>query len=235
MDRQKLLYEGKAKKLFLTETPNRLIQHFKDDLTAQNGVKKGSFSGKGAINCEISAVLFKYLESHYVPTHFIERINSTDMTIRKLEMFPIEVVLRNIAAGSLVKRYKIKEGEVLQTTIYELYLKDDKLNDPMINESHALAFGFANSDQMRTIAQIAKKVNALLRSYFERRNLLLVDLKLEFGHIDGEVYLGDEISPDTMRIWDKTTNVKLDKDRFRLDMGEVDRGYKEILKRITNS
>ncbi|MCX7834764.1 MAG: phosphoribosylaminoimidazolesuccinocarboxamide synthase [bacterium] len=234
MERNKLLYEGKAKKMFQTDSPNRLIQHFKDDLTALNGAKKGSFNGKGAINCAISEILFKYLEGHYVPTHYIERANNTDMVVRKLEMFPIEVVLRNIAAGSMVKRFKIKEGEVLQTAVYELYLKDDKLNDPMINESHALAFNLATAEQMRTIAQIAKKVNALLRSFFERRNLLLVDLKLEFGHIDGEVYLGDEISPDTMRIWDKISNIKLDKDRFRLDLGEIDKGYKEILKRISN-
>lgn len=235
MDRHKPIYEGKAKKLFQTDSPTRLIQQFKDDLTALNGVKKGSFHGKGVINCTVSEILFTYLENHNVATHFIERVKDNEMLVRKLEMFPIEVVLRNVVAGSMLKRYRVKEGDPLATTIYELYLKDDKLNDPMINESHALAFGFATSEQMRAIAQVAKKVNALLRSYFERRDLLLIDLKLEFGHFDGEVFLGDELSPDSMRVWDKTTQVKLDKDRFRLDLGEIEKGYKEILKRLSNT
>ncbi|MDK9700685.1 MAG: phosphoribosylaminoimidazolesuccinocarboxamide synthase [bacterium] len=234
MEKRNLLYEGKAKKLWATDHENKVVQQFKDSLTAQNGQKTGSFHGKGAINCEMSTLLFNYLDSHHIPTHFIESVSETEMVVRKLEMFPMEVVVRNIAAGSMCKRYNIAEGNELSSVVLEYYYKSDALGDPMMNESHALSFGFATIDQIRAINRMATKINALLRSHFERRNLMLVDMKLEFGKYDEEVYLADEISPDTMRVWEKNTKVKLDKDRFRLDLGEIDKGYREILKRIKN-
>jgi len=234
LDKRNLLYEGKAKKLFLTDHEQRLVQHFKDDLTAFNGQKTGSFKGKGAINCAISTHLFNYLESHHIPTHLIEKSNETDMMVRKLDMVPVEFVVRNIAAGSLVKRYNLKEGLELSSTVLEYYYKKDELNDPMMAESLIIALDMATPEQVRTMNRIATKINALLRSYFERRNLLLVDFKLEFGKFDEDVVLADEISPDSMRVWDKTTKEKLDKDRFRFDLGNVEKGYREIMKRLLN-
>ena len=234
MEKRALLYEGKAKKIWATDHERKLIQEFKDSLTAFNGAKTGSFPGKGALNNAISALLFKYLESHHVTTHLLEVVSNTEMLIRRLEMIPVEVVVRNIACGSICKRYRLTEGSELASAVLEYYYKDDKLGDPMMNESHAIAFGFATSEQLKTINRIASKVNAVLKSYFERRNLLLVDFKLEFGKLDDEIILADELSPDSMRVWEKTPNTKLDKDRFRQDLGEVDKGYREILRRLTN-
>ncbi|MBU0518936.1 phosphoribosylaminoimidazolesuccinocarboxamide synthase [bacterium] len=235
MQKKELLYEGKAKRIFLTDMEDKLIQEFKDDATAFDGAKKGVIVKKGEINNAISAFLFEYLENYHIPTHFLEEISANQMLVRKLNIIPVEVVLRNVAAGSLCARYKIQEGTVMEYPILEYYLKSDELHDPMINEYHAYAFGHATPDETKAINRIASKVNAILKSFFDRRNLVLVDFKLEFGKKGTEIYLADEISPDTCRIWDKKTHKKLDKDRFRHDMGGVEKAYAELRDRITNS
>ncbi|TKJ40253.1 phosphoribosylaminoimidazolesuccinocarboxamide synthase [candidate division LCP-89 bacterium B3_LCP] len=232
MQKKELLYEGKAKKVYLTSEEDKLIQEFKDDATAFDGAKKGTISKKGEINNAISAYLFEYLENYHIPTHYFEKLSANEMLIRKLEIIPIEIVLRNVAAGSLCARYNIPEGKVMEYPILEYYLKDDELHDPMINEYHAYAFGHATPDEMKAINRIASKVNAILKSFFDRRNLVLVDFKLEFGKRIKDIYLADEISPDTCRIWDKKTHKKLDKDRFRHDMGGVDKAYRELRDRL---
>ncbi|MDP8228201.1 MAG: phosphoribosylaminoimidazolesuccinocarboxamide synthase [Candidatus Electryoneaceae bacterium] len=234
MKKTELLSEGKAKRLYLTEDPTILVQEFKDDATAFDGSKKGVISGKGEYNCSISSVLFEYLGSYHVPTHFLRRLSPTEMLVKRLDMLPLEAVIRNIAAGSLVKRLGITEGEQLKHPIFELYLKDDELGDPLINEYHAYSLGLANPEDIRRMFRLTAKINAILRSYFERRNLLLVDFKLEFGHDEGDLVLADEISPDTCRFWDKETKKKLDKDRCRFDLGNVEQAYEEVLDRISN-
>ncbi len=235
IQKKELLCEGKAKKVFLTSDEDKLIQEFKDTATAFNGAKKGSISKKGEINNTISAFLFEYLENYHIPTHYIEKVSSNEMLIKKLDIIPVEIVLRNLAAGSLCTRYKLAEGTEMEYPILEYYLKDDELHNPMINEYHAYAFGHATPDETRAINRIASKVNAILKSFFDRRNLVLVDFKLEFGKRGTEIYLADEISPDTCRIWDKKTHKKLDKDRFRFDMGGVDKAYAELRDRIVNA
>lgn len=232
LQKKDLLYEGKAKKVFLTTDNTKLIQEFKDDATAFDGTKKGSIANKGSINNAISAYLFEYLENYHIPTHFIEVISPNEMVVKRLEIIPVEVVLRNVAAGSLCRRYQIPEGMVMEYPILEFYLKNDELHDPMINEYHAFAFGHATPDDMKAIKRIASKVNAILKSFFDRRNLILVDFKLEFGKREGDIFLADEISPDTCRIWDKKTHKKLDKDRFRFDMGGVEKAYIELRDRL---
>jgi phosphoribosylaminoimidazole-succinocarboxamide synthase len=234
LTKKELLHEGKAKRVYTTEEESILIQEFKDDATAFDGTKKGTIVKKGEFNCSISSVLFEYLGSYHVPTHFMRRLSPTEMVIKELQMVQIEAVMRNIAAGSLVKRYGIPEGQVLKHPIFELYLKDDDLGDPLINEYHAFSMGLANPEDIREIFRMTAKINALLKSFFERRDILLVDFKLEFGRDeDGEMFLADEISPDTCRFWDKNTNKKLDKDRFRFDLGNVEQAYEEVLGRIS--
>lgn len=233
--KKELLYEGKAKKLYLTTEEDKLIQEFKDDATAFDGAKKGVIPHKGEINNTISAFLFEYLENYHIPTHFFEVLSANEMIVRKLDIIPVEIVLRNVAAGSLCARYKIPEGTIMEYPVLEYYLKNDELHDPMINEYHAYAFGYATPDETKAINRIASKVNAILKSFFDRRNLVLVDFKLEFGKRGGEIFLADEISPDTCRIWDKKTHKKLDKDRFRHDMGGVDKAYLELRDRIINA
>ncbi len=228
-----MLYEGKAKKLYLTEDPHLIIQEFKDDLTAFNGTKRGRFEGKGAVCNAISIYLFEYLENYHVPTHFVRRVSDTEMLVKRLEMIPIEVVVRNIATATLAKTYNLEEGKVLDYPIIEYFLKDDRLGDPMINEHHAYAMGYATPEEMKSIARIASKVNAIFKSFFDRRGLILVDFKIEFGKAEKSLLIGDEITPDTCRIWDKKTNKKMDKDRFRYDMGGVDKVYRELLQRLT--
>jgi len=232
MEKKDLLYEGKAKILYLTEDTDVLIQVFKDDLTAFNGTKKGRFDGKGEICNSISTYLFEFLENYHVPTHFVKKLGEREMLVRRLEMIPIEVVVRNVATATLAKTYNIPEGQMLQYPIVEYFLKDDRLGDPMINEHHAYAMGFATPEEMKMISRVASKVNAIFKSFFDRRGLLLVDFKLEFGKQGRRLLIGDEISPDTCRIWDKKTNKKMDKDRFRYDMGGVDKVYRELLGRI---
>ena len=234
LQKKELLYEGKAKKLFNTNEPTQLIQEFKDDATAFNGQKKGKIAGKGEVNCAISTILFEYLTSYNVANHFIRRLGPREMLVRKVEIVPIEAVMRNVATGSLVKRLGLEDGKTLRYPIFEMYLKNDKLGDPMINDYHALSLEIAAPEEIRAMFRMTAKVNALLRTFFERRGLVLVDFKLEFGRVGVELILADEISPDTCRIWDQKTRKKLDKDRFRHDMGEVEKAYQEVLQRLSN-
>ena len=226
------LYEGKAKIIYSAEDESEVIIKFKDDATAFDGAKKGKIKGKGSVNNKMSCYLFEYLEKYNVPTHFIEQLSDTEMKAKKVEIILVEVVMRNIAAGSLCKRYGFKEGDKIETPILEFFLKDDDLHDPLMNEYHAYALNLATKDELRQISKLAMKINVVLSSFFERRNILLVDFKLEFGRYDGKLILADEISPNTCRFWDAETRKKLDKDRFRQDLGKVEESYKEILERV---
>ncbi len=227
------LYEGKAKIVFETDNEDLYLQEFKDDATAFNGKKKAKIKSKGAINNQVSAHLFSYLESYHVPTHFVSQFSDTSMVIKKLEMIPVEVVMRNIATGSLVKRYGVEEGMELEHPIMEFYLKDDDKNDPLINEDHVLSFGHATEEEVEVMKRYTQKINAVLKSFFYRRQLMLVDFKVEFGRAkSGKLKLGDEISPDTCRFWDIESGDKLDKDRFRQDLGKVEEAYQEVLTRV---
>jgi len=226
------LYEGKAKKVFLTEDPDLVIQEFKDDATAFNNKKKGTIAEKGVVNNAISCKLFTMLEQNGVTTHLVEKLSDRDMLCRHLDIIKVEVVVRNIAAGSLVKRYGFTEGTVLEKPIVEFYLKDDDLDDPLMNESHAVALGVATFDELALLKQRAETVNAVLKKFFAERKLKLVDFKLEFGRHHNEILLGDEISPDTCRFWDLETNEKMDKDRFRFDLGGVEDAYSEVQRRV---
>jgi phosphoribosylaminoimidazole-succinocarboxamide synthase len=231
--KKKKYYEGKAKILYETDNEDLLIQEFKDDATAFDGAKKGKIKGKGVINNQISSHLFNYLESYHIPTHFVKVHSDNAMIVKNLQMIPIEVVMRNIATGSLVKRYGAKDGQELEHPVLEYYLKDDAKHDPLINEHHIVAFGHATADELKLIQRYAQKTNAVLKSFFYRRNLLLVDFKIEFGRSKlGKIVLGDEISPDTCRLWDNETGEKLDKDRFRQDLGKIEEAYEEVLKRV---
>lgn len=226
------LYEGKAKKVFLTEDPDLVIQEFKDDATAFNNKKKGTIAEKGVVNNAISCKLFTMLEQNGITTHLVEKLSDRDMLCRHLDIIRVEVVVRNIAAGSLVKRYGFTEGTVLEKPIVEFYLKDDDLDDPLMNESHAVALGVATFEELALLKQRAEAVNAVLKKFFAERKLKLVDFKLEFGRHHNEILLGDEISPDTCRFWDLETNEKMDKDRFRFDLGGVEDAYSEVQRRV---
>lgn len=226
------LYEGKAKKVFLTSDSDLVIQEFKDDATAFNNKKKGSIAEKGVVNNAISCKLFTLLESNGLRTHLVEKLSDREMLCRYLDIIKVEVVVRNIAAGSLVKRYGFAEGTLLETPIVELYLKDDDLDDPLMNDSHAVALGVATYEEIAVLKNRAEAINLVLRKFFADRKLKLVDFKLEFGRNKGEILLGDEISPDTCRLWDLDTNEKLDKDRFRFDLGGVEDAYSEVQRRV---
>lgn len=231
----KQIYEGKAKKLYtLKGKPELLLQEFKDDATAFNAQKRGTILNKGIINCELTNYIFTYLGKKGVKTHLVETISPSEMIIKRLKIVPIEVVVRNIAAGSLLKKTTFKEGHILSRPIVEFYYKDDALGDPMISDSHALAMKIASEKDIRTLKQMAEKINSILKPFFLKRGLKLVDFKLEFGKDkQGKIMLGDEITPDTCRLWDVKTNQKLDKDRFRFDLGNVNEAYAEVRKRIT--
>lgn len=232
-----MLYEGKGKKLFATSDENVVIAEFKDDLTAFNAEKKGAESGKGALNCQISSLLFELLSKNGVESHYIKRLNDIDMLCKKVSIIPIEVVVRNIATGSLTKRLGISEGSVLPFALVEFYYKDDALGDPIINDEHCKILGLVKEQgELEVLKAEARKVNEILRDFFDKRGLKLVDFKLEFGRDkDSKIILADEISPDSCRFWDKQTNQKLDKDRFRQDLGSVKVAYEEVLKRILES
>ena len=232
MNKTKLLHEGKAKKVFLTDNSDLVIQEFKDDATAFNNKKKGTISNKGVVNNAVSCKLFTYLEENGVPTHFVEKLSDRDMLCKYLEIIMVEVVVRNVAAGSLVRRYGFEEGIRLERPIIELYLKDDDLDDPLMNESHAVTLGLASYEELDTLKEQAARINTLMKSFFADRKLNLVDFKLEFGRHKGEIFLGDEISPDTCRFWDLDTGEKMDKDRFRFDLGGVEDAYSEVEKRV---
>ena len=234
MEKKELLYEGKAKRVYATENAEIVIQEFKDDATAFNGEKKGTIVGKGVINNKISCKLFKMLENEGVPTHLVSEIDDRNMLIKKVDIVKLEVIVRNIAAGSFSKRYVVEEGKVFTAPTLEFSYKDDSLGDPLINDYHAIAMGVATRAEIDTISKYALKINEVLKAYFDARNIILVDFKLEFGRLaDGTIVLADEISPDTCRFWDKDTKEKLDKDRFRRNLGNVEEAYQEMLKRLS--
>lgn len=233
MKKCEMLYEGKAKKVYTTEDPELYIVDYKDDATAFNGLKKGTISGKGVINNRVTNHLMKMLESKGIQTHFVEELSDRETVVKKVKIVPLEVIVRNIAAGSMSKRLGIEEGTVLPTTVLEYSYKNDDLGDPLINDYHALAMQLCTREELDQIASYAFKINEILKAFFKEINVDLVDFKLEFGKLsDGTIVLADEISPDTCRFWDATTHEKLDKDRFRRDMDNVDEGYHEIMKRL---
>lgn len=227
------LYEGKAKKVYATEDENLVIVSYKDDATAFDGLKKGTILGKGAVNNRMSNYLMKLLEKQGIPTHFVEELNDRETVVKKVEIVPLEVIIRNISAGSFAKRYGVDEGITFAAPTIEFSYKNDDLHDPLINTYHALALGLATAEEIDTIEKMAFKVNSVLTEYFKSLNVKLVDFKLEFGRTsDGSIVLADEISPDTCRFWDAETNEKLDKDRFRRDLGGVEDAYKEMMNRV---
>jgi phosphoribosylaminoimidazole-succinocarboxamide synthase len=229
-----LLYEGKAKQVYAVEgAEDRVIIHYKDDATAFNGEKKGQIEDKGVLNNKIASGLFGLLEQSGIPTHFISRLNERDMLCKKAGIIPLEVIVRNLAAGSMAKRLGLAEGTALKTTVFELSYKDDALGDPLINDYHAAAIGISTFGEIETIKGLAFRINDILSAFFLKRGIKLIDFKLEFGKTAGDdLVLADEISPDTCRFWDAVTNEKLDKDRFRRDLGNVKEAYLEILNRI---
>lgn len=230
--REERIYEGKAKILYSTDNPDLIIQYFKDEATAFNAQKKGIIEKKGILNNAISSRLFEYLEQNSIPTHFVEKLSEREMLAKKLEIIPVEVVVRNVVAGSLSKRMGVEEGLELGTTVFEFYYKSDPLGDPMINEYHIEAFKLATREEMGIIKDVASKVNELLKGFFDERGVILVDFKLEFGRHKGKVLLGDEITPDGCRLWDKMTKEKMDKDRFRRDLGRIEEAYKEVYSKV---
>ncbi|MFH1189630.1 MAG: phosphoribosylaminoimidazolesuccinocarboxamide synthase [Candidatus Omnitrophota bacterium] len=232
MEKLKQIYEGKAKKLFETEDPGLLIQEFKDDATAFDATKRGTIVNKGVVNNKLSEKIFGILERKGVPTHFVKRLNDRDMLVRKVKIVPIEVTMRNIVAGGMSKLLGMDEGTILKEPVLEYHFKEDKLHDPLINEYHVRALGIATDKELGTIDKYSFKVNDELRKFFDSKGLILVDFKLEFGRYKGRIILADEVSPDTCRLWDKTTKEKLDKDRFRRDMGNVEEAYQEVLRRV---
>jgi phosphoribosylaminoimidazole-succinocarboxamide synthase len=233
MQKKELVYEGKAKKVFRTGNPDYYWVEYKDDATAFNGLKKGTIANKGELNNRISAYFFRLLAENGIDSHFVEEKSDREMVVKALQIIPVEVVVRNIAAGSLAKRLGLEEGTILPHTVVEYYYKSDELGDPLINDDHIRALSLATPEQMARIREIALKVNDVLRSHLAERELDLIDFKLEFGLHKGELLLGDEISPDTCRFWDKNTREKLDKDRFRRDLGNVEEAYREVYRRLT--
>lgn len=233
MEKKALLYEGKAKKVFSTENPSMVIVSYKDDATAFDGQKKGTVAGKGAVNNKMTNFLFKMLEERGVKTHLVEELSDRETLVKKVEIVPLEVIVRNVAAGSFSKRYGVEEGRVFKSPTVEFSYKNDDLHDPLINEYHALAMDLATREEIDEITKTALKINEILKEYFISLNVKLIDFKLEFGRLsDGQIVLADEISPDTCRFWDAETNEKLDKDRFRRDLGGVEEAYGEMLRRV---
>lgn len=233
MEIKELLYEGKAKKVFATENPEVLLVDYKDDATAFNGLKKGTITGKGAINNRVTNYMMSILEKEGVPTHLVEEIDERKTLVKKVTIVPLEVIIRNISAGSFAKRFGVEEGIVFDEPTIEFSYKNDELGDPLMNEYHAIALKAATKEEIATIKTMAFKVNDVMKGFFKNLNVDLVDFKLEFGKTsDGTIVLADEISPDTCRFWDSTTHEKLDKDRFRRDLGNVEDAYQEMMKRI---
>ena len=233
MKKLEQMYEGKAKKVFRTDDPERFIVEYKDDATAFNGQKKGTILGKGAINNRMTNMLMQVLEKQGVPTHFVEELSERETVVKKVTIVPLEVIVRNISAGSFAQRYGVEEGIVFYEPTIEFSYKNDDLGDPLMNQYHALALKLATKEEIDTIKAMALKVNAALKEFFLGVGIKLVDFKLEFGRTtDGTVILADEISPDTCRLWDKETNEKLDKDRFRRDLGNVEGAYQEVMRRL---
>ena len=233
--KKEMLYEGKAKKIYATDKENEVIVYYKDDATAFNGEKKGSIEDKGQFNNDITSIIFKMLEENGIKTHFIEKLNDREQLCKKVSIVPLEVIVRNVAAGSMAKRLGIEEGTPLKTTVFEISYKNDELGDPLINDYHAVAIGATTFEELQEIYAMTDKINELLKKFFASVNINLRDFKIEFGKTDdGKIVLADEISPDTCRFWDATTNEKLDKDRFRRDLGNVRGAYQEILSRMSS-
>ncbi|MBI4365226.1 MAG: phosphoribosylaminoimidazolesuccinocarboxamide synthase [Deltaproteobacteria bacterium] len=233
------LYEGKAKILYQTDDPTRLIQYFKDDATAFNAQKRGLINNKGVMNNHISSIIFQFLTKEGIPNHYCERVSDREMLIKRCEIVPIEIVQRNLIAGSLAKRMGLEEGTALPFPLLEYYYKNDALGDPMVNRDHARAFQLATEDELQVIDAIARRVNTFLTKYFDGLGILLVDFKLEFGRFRGgakpEILLADEITPDGCRLWDKSTHEKLDKDRFRHNLGRVEEAYQRVYRLVCAS
>lgn len=233
MEKREQLYEGKAKKVYLTDDPELYIVSYKDDATAFNGEKKGTIAGKGSINNRMTNMLMKVLEKKGVPTHFVEELNDRETVVKKVSIVPLEVIIRNISAGSFAKRFGVEEGIVFDEPTIEFSYKNDELGDPLMNAYHAIALKLATREEIETIKKMAFTVNDTLKEYFLALNIKLVDFKIEFGRLsDGTIVLADEISPDTCRLWDKDTNEKLDKDRFRRDLGGTEEAYQEVMRRL---
>lgn len=233
MKKVKMIYEGKAKKVYTSDDEKIYIVEYKDDATAFNGEKKGTILGKGVINNRVTNHLMKLLENNGIPTHFVEELSLNETAVKAVKIVPLEVIVRNIAAGSLSKRLGLPEGTKMNPTVLEFCYKDDALGDPMVNEYHIFAMGFATREELDTISGMSLKINDILSAYLADLNIELIDFKLEFGRLpDGQIILADEISPDTCRFWDSVTGQKLDKDRFRRDLGGVEEAYQEILRRL---
>ena len=234
MEKKAQMYEGKAKRVYATEDENLVIVSYKDDATAFNGLKKGTIEGKGVINNKMSNLLMQKLEAAGIPTHFVEELSDRETLVKKVDIVPLEVIIRNIAAGSFSKNYGVEEGVVFEQPTIEFSYKNDDLGDPLINDYHALALKLASEEEIETIKKYAFAVNDYMKAYWKERGVILVDFKLEFGRLsDGTIVLADEISPDTCRFWDAETKEKLDKDRFRRDMGGVEDAYNEIMGRLS--
>ena len=227
-----MIYEGKAKKMLATDKPDQVVQYFKDDATAFNAQKRGTILGKGIINNKVSERLFLLVEQAGVPTHFVQRLSDREMLTKKVTIVPVEVVVRNVVAGSLAKRLGLKEGEPIEPAIVEWYYKNDALGDPLIADDHVRLMKLATPEQMAEIKRLALKVNSVLQPFFRERQMILVDFKLEFGRYNGKLILADEISPDTCRFWDMSTGESMDKDRFRKDLGRIEEAYREVLNRV---
>ena len=232
MKKLEQIYEGKAKKVYATDDPKIVIVDYKDDATAFNGLKKGTIAGKGVVNNKVSNHFFRLLESHGVPTHYVEQLSDRETAVRRVEILPVEVIVRNRAAGSFSKRMGVAEGTTLACPILEYSYKNDELGDPFINSYYIRALNIATDDEMEQVKNYSFRINDILKAYLDELGIELIDFKLEFGRFDGKVILADEISPDTCRFWDKATGKKLDKDRFRRDLGDVEEAYHEIIRRL---
>jgi len=232
MKKLEQIYEGKAKKVFKTDDPRLVIQDFKDDATAFDATKRGTILGKGIVNNRISSYLFQLLESKGIATHFVKALSEREMLVKLVRIVPIEVTIRNIVAGGMAKLLGLDEGRVLKQPVLEYHYKEDALHDPLINDYHILALELATEEELETIKRLSFAINDILKKFFEQKRLILVDFKLEFGRCDGKIVLADEISPDTCRLWDASTREKLDKDRFRRDLGNVEEAYQEVLRRV---
>ncbi|MDL2308855.1 phosphoribosylaminoimidazolesuccinocarboxamide synthase [Bacteroidales bacterium OttesenSCG-928-B11] len=236
MEKREFLYDGKAKQLYATDDPNLVIMLYKDDASAYNGVKKSSIKNKGVLNNRISELIFMQLEKNGVRTHFVKRLDDSNQLCKKLDIIPLEFIVRNVVAGSLARRLDIEEGFVPANTIYEICYKNDELRDPFINETHAMAMNLVTREELDHITDLAKKINKLMIDMFDKVGITVVDFKMEFGRdSEGNILLADEISPDSARFWDSKTKNKLDKDRFRRDMGKVEEAYREVLERLSNN
>lgn len=233
MEKLEMMYEGKAKKIYATESKDEVIVYYKDDATAFNGEKKGEIEDKGVLNNAITSMLFEMLNKKGIKTHFVKKLSDREQLCKKVEIVPLEVIVRNVAAGSMAKRLGLEECFELKTTVFELSYKDDSLGDPLINDYHAVGIGATTFEELQKIYDMTAKINELLKKFFKEQNIRLIDFKLEFGRYNGEIVLADEISPDTCRFWDAKTGEKLDKDRFRRDLGNVKDAYVEILNRIS--